>query len=157
MTGNHGITLDSYVVEDATAPSAAASSRRAAPAGTARREEIRTALQRGLRKPADVPRRVRRLPKRQLKHFTIPVEVNFTRDASNRRTIMEVIAADRPGLLARIGWALADARVRIRNAKIATFGERAEDVFYVTDVHNQPLSDACLDEVHRSVRAALES
>ena len=157
MTGNHGITLDSYVVEDATAPSAAASSRRAVPAGTARREEIRTALQRGLRKPADVPRRVRRLPKRQLRHFTIPVEVNFTRDASNRRTIMEVIAADRPGLLARIGWALADARVRIRNAKIATFGERAEDVFYVTDVHNQPLSDARLDEVHRSVRAALES
>ena len=100
---------------------------------------------------------MRRLAKRQLKHFTIPVEVNFTRDASNRRTVMEVIAADRPGLLARIGWALADARVRIQNAKIATFGERAEDVFYVTDAHNRPLPDARLDEIHRGVRAALES
>ena len=157
MTGNHGMTLDSYVVEDATASSAAASRHAATPLGATRREEIRNALQRGLRKPADVPRRVRRLPKRQLKHFTTPVEVNFTRDASNRRTVMEVIAADRPGLLARIGWALADARVRIRNAKIATFGERAEDVFYITDAHDRPLSDARLEEAHRGVCAALES
>ncbi len=147
MTGNHGMTLDSYVVEDATASSAAST----------RHEEIRAALRRGLRTPATVPRTVRRLAKRQLKHFTIPVEVNFTRDASNRRTVMGVIAADRPGLLARIGWALADARVRIQNAKIATFGERAEDVFYVTDVHNRPLSDARLDEVHHGVRTAIET
>ena len=157
MTGNHGMTLDSYVVEDATASSAAASTN-APPAGAAaRHEEIRAALRHGLRNPADVPRTVRRLAKRQLRHFTIPVEVNFTRDDSNRRTVMEVIAADRPGLLARIGWALADARVRIQNAKIATFGERAEDVFYVTDAHNRPLPDARLDEVHRGIRAAIES
>ena len=145
MTGSHGMTLDSYIVEDVATP----------PAGSRRHEEIRAALRFGLREPADVPRTVRRLAKRQLKHFTIPVEVNFTRDASNQHTVMEVIATDRPGLLARIGWALADARVRIRNAKIATFGERAEDVFYVTDARDQPLDDARLGEVYRSVRAAL--
>ena len=147
ITGNHAMTLDSYVVEDIAASSS----------GGSRHEEIRTALQLGLRRPADVPRTVRRLAKRQLKHFTIPVEVNFTRDVSGEHTVMEVIAADRPGLLARIGWALADARVRIRNAKIATFGERAEDVFYVTDEHNRPLAEDCLAEVYRSVRAALEA
>ena len=98
-----------------------------------------------------------RLARRQLKHFTIPVEVNFTQDTSNRHTVMEVIAADRPGLLARIGWTLADARVRIRNAKIATFGERAEDVFYVTDEHNRPLADDRIPGVYRSVRSALEA
>ena len=145
MTGSHGMTLDSYIVEDVATP----------PAGSRRHEEIRAALRFGLREPADVPRTVRRLAKRQLKHFTIPVEVNFTRDASNQHTVMEVIATDRPGLLARIGWALADARVRIRNAKIATFGERAEDVFHVTDARDQPLDDARLGEVYRSVRAAL--
>ena len=145
ITANHGMTLDSYVVEDIAASSA----------GGPRHEEIRTALRHGLRKPADVPRNVRRLAKRQLKHFTIPVEVNFTLDASNRHTVMEVIAADRPGLLARIGWALADARVRIHNAKIATFGERAEDVFHVTDAHGRPLSETRLAEVYRGVHAAL--
>ena len=146
ITANHGMTLDSYVVEDIAASSA----------GDSLHEQIRIALQLGLRNPADVPRRVRRLLKRQLKHFTIPVEVNFTRDASDQHTVMEVIAADRPGLLARIGWALADARVRIRHAKIATFGERAEDVFHVTDARNRPLAEARLAEVYRSVRAALE-
>ena len=147
ITGNHGMTLDSYVVEDIAASSAAGS----------RHEEIRTALRVGLRKPADVPRTVRRLAKRQLKHFTIPVEVNFTRDASHQHTVMEVIAADRPGLLARIGWALADTGVRIRNAKIATFGERAEDVFYVTDACNRPLADDRIAQVYRNVRAALDT
>ena len=147
ITGNHGMTLDSYVVEDIAASSA----------GGSRHREIRTALQSGLRNPAGVPRNVRRLAKRQLKHFTIPVEVNFTNDTSNQHTVMEVIAADRPGLLARIGWALADARVRIRNAKIATFGERAEDVFYVTDEHNRPLHEDSLAAVYDSVRAALDT
>ena len=146
ITGNHGMTLDSYVVEGVAE----------SPAGGPGHEEVRAALRLGLRNPAGVPRNVRRLAKRQLKHFTIPVEVNFTRDASSRHTVMEVIAADRPGLLARIGWALADARVRIRNAKIATFGERAEDVFYVTDAHDRPLADTRLGEVDRGVRAALD-
>ena len=146
ITGNHGMTLDSYVVDDIAASSA----------GDSLHEEIRTALRSGLRKPSDVPRRVRRLAKRQLKHFAIPVEVNFTRDTSNQHTVMEVIAADRPGLLAHIGWALADARVRIRHAKIATFGERAEDVFYVTDAHNRPLAESRLTEVYDSVRTTLE-
>ena len=147
ITGNHGMTLDSYVVEEVDRPAA----------GDSRHEEIRAALRRGLRNPAQVPRTVRRLAKRRLKHFSIPVEVDFTRDASGRCTVMEVIAADRPGLLARIGWALADAGVHIRNARIATFGERAEDVFDLTDASGQPLADARLAEVYRCVRAALDA
>ena len=147
ITGNHGMTLDSYVVEEVDRPAA----------GDSRHEEIRAALRRGLRNPAQVPRTVRRLAKRRLKHFSIPVEVDFTRDASGRCTVMEVIAADRPGLLARIGWTLADAGVHIRNARIATFGERAEDVFDVTDASGQPLADARLGEVYRCVRAALDA
>ena len=147
ITGNHGMTLDSYVVEDVDRSSFVQS----------RQEEIRAALRRGLRNPADVPRTVRRLAKRRLKHFSIPVEVDFTRDESNRCTAMEVIATDRPGLLARVGWALADAGVRIRNARIATFGERAEDVFDLTDPSDQPLADDRIDEVYRCVREALET
>jgi [protein-PII] uridylyltransferase len=54
--------------------------------------------------------------------------------------VLEVIATDRPGLLARIARALLDCEVLIQNAKIATFGERAEDIFFVTDCDHQPLS-----------------
>jgi [protein-PII] uridylyltransferase len=53
-----------------------------------------------------------------------------------------VITPDRPGLLARIGQVLLEHRVRLTNAKIATLGERVEDVFFITDEHGEPLSDA---------------
>lgn len=51
---------------------------------------------------------------------------------------MEVITPDRPGLLARIGQVLLEHRVRLTNAKIATLGERVEDVFFITDEHGEP-------------------
>ena len=53
-------------------------------------------------------------------------QVQFFRDESNFRTMMEVVTADRPGLLSRIGWALVDSDVSLQNANIATFGERVE-------------------------------
>ena len=66
-----------------------------------------------------------------------------------------MVAGDRPGLLARIGWALADADVRIQNAKIATFGERAEDVFFVTGSDDRPLDPELFDAIRDRVEAAL--
>ena len=54
---------------------------------------------------------------------------------------MELVAADRPGLLSRVGKAFIRQRVNIQDAKIMTIGERAEDVFYVTDEADLPLSE----------------
>ena len=73
--------------------------------------------------------------------------LRFIEDAANARTVLEVVTADRPGLLARIGWSLADQGVRLQNAKISTFGERAEDVFFVTDANNRPLPQERLDDI----------
>ncbi len=95
--------------------------------------------------------------RRQLKAFTTRTRVHFTEDAGNRRTLLEVVTADRPGLLARIGWTLADHRVRLQNAKISTFGERAEDVFFVTDAGNRPLPAARLDEIRSGLETALSA
>ena len=67
--------------------------------------------------------------------------MTFSNDTINQRTVMEVITPDRPGLLARIGQVLLEHRVRLTNAKIATLGERVEDVFFMTDEHGKPLSD----------------
>ena len=49
--------------------------------------------------------------------------------------------ADRPGLLSRVGRAFTDCRVRLQNAKIATLGSRVEDVYYITDLQDRPLTD----------------
>ena len=87
----------------------------------------------------------RRMPRR-LKHFHIPTDVTFSTDILNNRTVMELIAADRPGFLAYVGKALVSCDLRLQNAKISTLGERVEDVFFLTDQNNQPLSEPSIFE-----------
>ncbi|MEJ2686165.1 MAG: [protein-PII] uridylyltransferase, partial [Gammaproteobacteria bacterium] len=79
---------------------------------------------------------------RQFRHFPIPTQVQFSSDEARERTIVELITADRPGLLSQVGRAFTDCGIRLQNAKIATFGSRAEDVFFITDQDNHPLADS---------------
>ncbi len=53
---------------------------------------------------------------------------------SSRETVIEVTGLDRPGLLFELTTALGGLSLNITSAHIATFGERAVDVFYVTDL-----------------------
>jgi [protein-PII] uridylyltransferase len=69
---------------------------------------------------------------RTLKHFPIATRVNFSLAHNGTQTIMEVTAQDRPGLLHQVALALQHCQARLVTAKIATYGERAEDVFFVT-------------------------
>ena len=89
----------------------------------------------------DAMKITRRAP-RQLKHFTIETQVSFSCDRHNRYTIAELITTDRPGLLARVGRAFVECNVRLHNAKIVTFGEKVEDIFFITDQNNRPLEDS---------------
>jgi [protein-PII] uridylyltransferase len=68
---------------------------------------------------------------RQLKHFPLTPEVQIFPDDKGTHYILEVVAGDRPGLLARIAYTLARANVNVVSAKINTLGERAEDVFLI--------------------------
>ena len=68
---------------------------------------------------------------RTLKHFQVPTQVSFGVAAGGHATVMEVVAQDRPGLLYQVALALRACEVRLVTAKIATFGERAEDFFFV--------------------------
>lgn len=85
--------------------------------------------------------RVTRRPARQLRHFLIPTEVVFSSDMRRRYTIVQLVTVDRPGLLARVGRAFVECGLRILHARIATFGERVEDVFFVTDQNDLPIDD----------------
>jgi len=87
----------------------------------------------------------RPLPRR-LRPFRIPTRVRFGDDRDGR-TLVELTALDRPGLLSRIAEALLECRVRLHSARVATFGARAEDLFHVTGPDGRPLDDgrrACL-------------
>ena len=81
------------------------------------------------------------LEKRQLKSFNIPTHITFEPDEKNNRTIMEVSTIDRPGVLSRIGLAMDMCGTKLQNAKIATYGERAEDIFYLQNDENKMIDD----------------
>ena len=66
--------------------------------------------------------------------FDIAPNVLIDTKASNRYTVVEVHARDRPALLHALAHAMFQAKVTIHSAHIATYGERAVDVFYVTDL-----------------------
>jgi [protein-PII] uridylyltransferase len=79
---------------------------------------------------------------RALKQFPIETRVHFAPSTKGNQTIMEVVAQDRPGLLYQVALALAHCHVNLVAAKVSTYGERAEDVFFVNTRQNQPLTDA---------------
>jgi len=105
---------------------------------------------------ASTPTVTRRMA-RQARMFTTPTQVTFSDDAKNGRTILEVVAGDRPGLLSEIGKLLWDQRVELHGAKIMTVGERAEDVFYVTDEMSRPLEEARRTALAEALQHALDA
>lgn len=99
--------------------------------------------------------RVTRRPARQLRHFLIPTEVVFSNDVQRRYTVAELVTVDRPGLLARVGRAFVESGVKLRHAKIATFGERVEDVFFITGRDDRPLDEQGLTALRNRLMETL--
>ncbi len=114
-----------------------------------RQREVADFLAAGLRDESATPRVSRRMP-RQHKHFDTQTRIEFFPDEANNRTMMRLTANDRPGLLADVGHAFTACNVRLHNAKIATVGAAVEDIFFLTDQDEAPLSDpqrlSCLRE-----------
>lgn len=146
ITSTSQFTLDTYIVLDTAGGSIGND--------PARIQEIREGLIDALKNPDEYPAIIQRRVPRQLKHFAFPPEVTISNDAQRPVTVLEVIAPDRPGLLARIGRIFLDFDLSLQNAKIATLGERVEDVFFITDADNQPLSDP---ELCQRLQAAIVS
>jgi len=97
----------------------------------ARINKVRRSLTRILTAPSDNVLSVTRTLPRQARMFTTKTTVDFGRGTSDDQTVLELRAADRPGLLSTIGQVFIEQGIDIEAAKIVTIGERAEDVFYV--------------------------
>lgn len=101
---------------------------------------------------------VRRITPRQMKSFSIPTETAMFVDEIKHMSVLEVASPDRPGLLAMIGRIFVDFGVVLQAAKIQTLGERVEDVFFITDDEQQPLTDPALCEaIQAEIRRQLDA
>ena len=121
-TTRHGYALDTFHLHEPSNP---------APAYRETIQLIEYELTRALTSPGPLQPPAEGRISRQLRHFPLTPEIRIFPDDKGTHFILEVVAGDRPGLLARIAWILAQANVNVASARINTLGERAEDVFLV--------------------------
>ncbi len=126
-TARTGWTLDNFLVQDPHGE----------PFAEERQlERLKTSIADALANKVDL---TPRLAQRPLAHsraraFDVAPRVLFDNKASNRFTVIEVNARDRPALLNRLARALFESRLVVHSAHITNYGERAADTFYVTDL-----------------------
>jgi len=117
--------------------------------------EIERALWTSLQRPEEAPLAVLRRAPRQLRVFKTPTRIAISVDERNARSVLELVAGDRPGLLCDVGKVLWEERVDLDAAKIGTMGERAEDVFYITDRARRPLDEAAAERLRTRLMETL--
>lgn len=103
----------------------------------------------GKLKPREVLAKPTAIPSRTRKVFTVAPVVLIDNGASDTHTVVEVNGRDRPGLLFDLTRALFDLKLRIHSAHVATYGERAVDVFYLRDLFGHKVT-------HETKKRAIE-
>ena len=147
-TTSDGFALDVFSVQDAEGEAF----------GDAERlKRLRQSIEKTLRGEIR-PRQMltRKLPRGKASAFSIKPKILFDNEASRIATVIEVECLDRPGLLYDITHAIFEAGLSISTAMVATYGERAIDVFYVRDGFGHKIvQPSRLEAVERRLKAAL--
>jgi len=120
-------------------------------------QEIQKALEQELSEPETPNLPVARPVPRQLRHFPTETRLRFSADERNHRTVMHLITLDRPGLLAAVGAAFDTCGILLQNAKIATIGAQADDIFFITTAEGAPITEpSTLNCLRREICRRLE-
>jgi [protein-PII] uridylyltransferase len=105
--------------------------------------------------PADVLGHQREQPDRT-SVFSVAPRVLIDNGVSDIHTMIEVNGRDRRGLLYSVTQALTELGLAISSARIATYGERAVDVFYVRDSYGlQITAEVRLDAIRERLMEAV--
>ncbi|WP_190600804.1 [protein-PII] uridylyltransferase [Candidatus Vesicomyidisocius sp. SY067_SCS001] len=75
-------------------------------------------------------------------YFDHRVKVSFSLNEQWNLTQLEINALDKQGILSNIAYVFFELNILLINARIATMGERVEDVFFISNAKNEPLSMA---------------
>ncbi|MGO1250769.1 [protein-PII] uridylyltransferase [Psychrobacter sp.] len=135
ITATRDFALDSYVLLD--------------PSGTLLVDEnnqqtLKQCLINAFRDP-EAPKLVNKRLPRQLRHFEVKTVISFDFNDASGQHIMNLETLDQPGLLARVGQTFLQEKIEVHAARITTLGERAEDMFYISDQNDEPLSEDRLE------------
>ena len=110
-------------------------------ASAARRREIVKILSEYIAEPTHYLRGPEKRIPRKLKHFSQHVEIEIINSDDKPYTTIEINCPDQPGVLASIGKVFAQHNIQLQNARIATLGERVEDLFYVLNSDFHKITD----------------
>jgi len=120
-------------------------------------EEIKQRLMQVLASPDERSLSSDRRLSRRMRSFTWPSQTVFSNDYAPGFSVLEVVAPDRPGLLAVVGQVFFNHRLRLHSAKISTLGERVEDVFFLTDRTDQIIEESArIEQIQSDLRDALD-
>ena len=123
-----------------------------------RAARIADGIERTLRGETHLPEVVaRRVSKGRYRAFALEPEINVNNVWSDRQTVIEVSGLDRPGLLYDLTNTISRLNLNIASAHVATFGERAVDVFYVTDLTGAKVVSAQrVSAIQRALKSIFE-
>lgn len=141
ITATRDFALDSYVLLDRSGILLTDSDSQ---------DELKRRLVDAFKNPTAPKLTQKRIP-RQLKHFNVPTTINFEFNDASAQHILSLQTLDQPGLLARVGQVFLQQSIEVHAARITTLGERAEDMFYISDQNDAPLSEVKRD----ALKAAL--
>lgn len=153
FTTSDGLAVDALYVQEAV--------RQSGPT-TARierlRKTIRRVLEGGVNLDHQSSQELSEKTRRTLKTFDLETKVNIDNQASDHASVIEISAFDRPGLLFDLARTLYHCNVNITAARVATFGERASDVFYVQDLFGEKLqSPARMARIRQALTKAVNA
>jgi [protein-PII] uridylyltransferase len=154
FTMSNGMALDTFMIQEAL-PSDRSSTAFERPERLAKLAALIEQVLSGRLRLRDALAK-RTAPPLRMAAFTAPPRVVIDNKASATHTLIEINGADRPGLLFNVTNALTELGLSIGTAKIATYGERVVDVFYVKDVFGHKIDEERkLTRVRERVLAAL--
>ncbi|MDQ7075638.1 MAG: [protein-PII] uridylyltransferase [Gammaproteobacteria bacterium] len=131
ITADNGMTLDTFLLLEENGE---------AITETSRIEQIHRNLENSISNNT-LATPMRHSQSRKLKEFNVPLRISYSNDLEHRFTSVSISASDQSGLLSKIGRSFADCQLQVHNARISTIGERVDDTFFITNQHNQPVTD----------------
>ena len=141
ITATRDFALDSYVLLDRSGTLLADEDSQ---------HELKQKLINAFKNPT-VPKLTHKRIPRQLRHFDVPTVINFEFNEASDHHIMSLQTLDQPGLLARVGQVFLQQSIEVHAARITTLGERAEDMFYISDRNDERLTQAKLEALKQAL------